>query len=302
MSFLQVFANNLLPVFLCAGTGYVLAATLRPDPRAVSHVGFYVFAPCLVFELILSNEISANALLRMVGFAVVVLVSLALLAAVVGRALGWSRPLRSAVVLVVLLPNAGNFGLSTNLLAFGREGLSQASLFFVTSAVLTFTAGVFVASLGRTSIRSTCAGLWRVPAIWAVFLALLMVRFGWTLPSPLANTVHLLAQGTIPLFLVILGLQLHATRWRGPWSPIAFAVGTRLLGGALLALALAPLFGLSGAARQAAIVQASMPSAVICTILAMEYDVEPGMVTSAVFFSTLLSPLTLTPLLVHLGA
>lgn len=302
MNFLQVFANNLLPVFLCAGTGYALAAFLRPDPRAVSHVGFYVFAPCLVFQVIAENNVSTAVFLRMVGFAAVVLLSLAAVAAAVGRGARWPRPLVSAVVLVVLLPNAGNFGLSANLLAFGQEGLAQASLFFVTSAILSFTVGVFVASMGRATLKTTCAGLWRVPAIWAVLAALGMTRLGWQLPTPVASTVSLLARGTIPLFLVILGLQLHATRWKGPRGPIVFSVGMRLVGGALLALGLVRLFGLEGPAQQAAVLQASMPSAVICTILAMEYDVEPGLVTSAVFFSTLLSPLTLTPLLVYLGA
>jgi predicted permease len=37
-------------------------------------------------------------------------------------------------------------------------------------------------------------------------------------------------------------------------------------------------------------------------VLATEYNVEPSFVTAAVFTSTLLSPLTLTPLLAFLGA
>jgi predicted permease len=45
-----------------------------------------------------------------------------------------------------------------------------------------------------------------------------------------------------------------------------------------------------------------MPSAVICIVLATEYDVEPTFVTSVVFLTTLLSPLSLTPLLAYLGA
>jgi predicted permease len=40
-----------------------------------------------------------------------------------------------------------------------------------------------------------------------------------------------------------------------------------------------------------------MPVAVITTILAVEFEVEPAFVTSVVFLSTILSPLTLTPLI-----
>jgi len=302
MHLIGLFSDNLLPVFLAAGAGYALAATLRPDPRALSYAAFYVFAPCLMFQIIVDNPMSPAVVLRMVGFASTVLLGGAALAGLLARWIGWPRPLASAIVLVVLLPNAGNFGLSANALAFGQEGLVQASLFFVTAAVLTFSVGVFVASVGRTNLRGALAGLWRVPAIWAVAVALLMTRLGWKLPGPAASTVHTLSQACVPVFLVILGLQLHATRSRAPVRPLIFAVCLRLLGGPLLALGLAPLFALDGPGRQAAILQASMPSAVICTVLAAEYDVEPGFVTSVVFFSTLLCPLTMTPLLAYLGA
>jgi len=302
MHFLALFGENLLPVFLAAGTGYVLAATLKPDPRSLSHVAFYVFAPCLMFQIITDNQMSAAVFLRMVGFALVVLLAGAALAALVARWAGWPRPLASAFVLVVLLPNAGNFGLSANALAFGQEGLAYASLFFVTSSVLTFSVGVFIASVGRASARTALGGLWRVPALWAVALALITVRTGWKLPSPVSSTVHTLSLACVPVFLVILGIQLHVSRARVPARPLLLAVSLRLLAGPLLALGLAPLFGLDGALRQSAILQAAMPSAVISTILASEYDVEPGFVTSAVFFSTLASPLTLTPLLALLGA
>ena len=80
------------------------------------------------------------------------------------------------------------------------------------------------------------------------------------------------------------------------------ATALRLGGGVAVGVVLAPLFGLTGVARQAGVLQAGMPSAVIATILATEFDVEPGFVTSVVLLTTLLSPLTLTPLLAWLRA
>jgi predicted permease len=44
-----------------------------------------------------------------------------------------------------------------------------------------------------------------------------------------------------------------------------------------------------------------MPVAVITTILALEFELAPEFVTSAVFISTLASPLTLTPLIAYLS-
>jgi predicted permease len=57
------------------------------------------------------------------------------------------------------------------------------------------------------------------------------------------------------------------------------------------------LLHISGPARQAAVVLASMPVAVTTSILAMKFDSAPDFVMSAIFLSTLLSPLTLTPII-----
>jgi predicted permease len=299
---LQLFSENLLPVFLVAGMGYLLAARLDLDPRPISRVAFYILVPCLIFQLIVENELPGDALVRMFAFTLVGLISLAALTGLVCHLLGWSRSMTIAAVLVVMLPNAGNYGLSVNLFAFGEAGLAQAGLFFVSSAILTFTLGVFVASLGKASFRQAFIGLYKVPTIWAVVASFGMLAAGWRLPTPAARTVELLAAGCIPVYLIILGMQLRSKALRGPVGPLALAGGMRLIGGALAGLLLAAVFGLEGTARQAGILQSGMPSAVITIVIATEYDVEPAFVTAVVFFTTLMSPLTLTPLLSWLGA
>jgi len=299
---LRLFFDNLLPVFLAAGAGFVLAARMRVDPKAVTHVAFFVLAPCFVFRVIVGGEVGGEALVRMVGFTTVSLLVLAALAAGIARALGWPRTRVAAVCLVVMLPNAGNYGLSASRFAFGDEGLAHAGIYFVSSSILTFTLGILVASLGRKSLGGALAGLPKVPTIWAVGLAIVVVRTGWSLPGPVDRTVELLAQACIPVFLIVLGMQLYGRGVRGPLGPGALAVGMRLVGGAALGLVLAPWFGLEGPARQAAVLQSAMPAAVINIVIAAEYDVDPAFVTSAVVLGTLLSPLTLTPLLGFLGA
>ena len=61
--------------------------------------------------------------------------------------------------------------------------------------------------------------------------------------------------------------------------------------------ALAGLLGLTGVGRNAAIVVSAMPAAVVTTVLAMEFDLDSSFVTSVVFVSTLVSPLTLAVLI-----
>jgi predicted permease len=78
------------------------------------------------------------------------------------------------------------------------------------------------------------------------------------------------------------------------------ANGVRLIAAPAIALLLAVPFGLTGVARQVGVLQAAMPAAVMTTVLAAEFEVEPEFMTAVVFSSTLLSPLTLTPLLAFL--
>lgn len=299
---LRLFTDNLLPIFIAAGVGYLLAARGRVDPRPLTKVAFHLFSPCLIYQVIVDNRLDAASFLRMSAFALAVLLTLGAAAGLAGRLCRWSRPVTAAVMLTVLFPNAGNFGLSANLFAFGQEGLAQASLFFVTSGVLSYTLGAFVASAGRAGIRQSLMGLPKTSTVWAVLFAFVALRLGWDLPLPVARTVHLFADACIPVFLVILGMQLRGASWRGVPLPLAVAAGTRLLGGIAAGLLFAPVFLEGAVARQAGVLEAAMPSAVICIILATEYDVEPGFVTAVVVTTTLLSPLTLTPLLAYLGA
>ena len=68
----------------------------------------------------------------------------------------------------------------------------------------------------------------------------------------------------------------------------------RLLAGPALAIVLAAPFGLSGVERGAGIIQASMPAAVLTSLIALEHDLLPDFVTTTVLFSTILSSITLT--------
>lgn len=296
-----LFVDHLLPVFLVAGAGWLLAARTRLDAKPIASLAFQLLAPCFVFNVVVRSG-DVVALGRMMGFAFATLLALALVTVVLGRALGWTRRQIAAAVLVVMLPNAGNYGLSANLFAFGEPGLAAAGMFFVSSSVLTFTIGVLVASMGQSRPLTALTGLVRVPAAWAVVLALAMLGLGASMPLPLQRSVDLLASACVPTFIVILGMQLQGRGVRSPWRPVLATSGLRLLGGVAAGIVMAELFGLSGASRQAGVLQASMPSAVICTILATEYDLEPEFVTSVVVVTTLVSPLTLTPLLAYLGA
>jgi predicted permease len=119
-------------------------------------------------------------------------------------------------------------------------------------------------------------------------------------PLPVERPIQLLGDAALPMMMLILGMQLERATIPERPALVGLAVALSLVVAPILALSLASALGLTGAARQAAVVEASMPAAVVTTILALEFEVAPSLVTSVVFVSTLLSPFTLAPLVAYL--
>ena len=94
---LRLFADNLLPVLLAAGVGYLAAARWKLDPRPLARITFNVLAPCLVFQLMVTSRVPATEALRVAAFALAVLLTAALLAGLLARAFGWPRPMIAAL-------------------------------------------------------------------------------------------------------------------------------------------------------------------------------------------------------------
>ena len=301
-TWIVLFLNNLLPVFLIAGAGYLLSRWLQVSPQTLSQVIFYIFSPCLIFNLLTNNQLSGGDILSMMLLAGLTAAAVGLLTWLAGRALKLERRMLAAVLITSMFMNAGNFGLPVILFAFGEAGLAYASLFFVTNSILNYTVGVAIASMGSTGFAQALSNLLRIPTIYALALAVLFMRTGWQVPLPIERTTQLLGNAAIPAMLVLLGFQLKNVQWSGRAVPLALAGSMRMLVGPAIALGFSLLLGLQGPARQAGILEAAMPAAVLNTVVATVYDAEPSFVTAVVFMTTLLSPLTLTPLLAYLGA
>jgi hypothetical protein len=126
--------------------------------------------------------------------------------------------------------------------------------------------------------------------------------------------IDLAAGAAIPGMLALLGLQLSRVSLRVPENlkdktetlatdlkAVLLASGLRLLVAPFIALGLALLFGLSGTTYNVAVVESSMPTAVLASALATEFGADAQYVAAVTLVSTLLSILTLTVLIAFLG-
>ena len=297
----STFANNIFPIILLSGAGFALGKALHIDPRSLGRVVFYVFSPVLIFDLLLQNQLKISEAAITIAFALCFILTIGALTFLIGYFLKLERSALVAILITTMFANTGNYGLPLVSFAFGEQALSYAGIYFITTTILFYTLGVFLASLGHMTFQEAIVGLFRIPTLYAVFLAILINILNIGIPTPVTRAVELAAGGTIPLMLVLLGVQLTQVEFAGNQRALQLSVALRLAVGPIMALLFAMLFGLQGSPRQASVTQASMPSMVSATVLAAEYNLDSKLVTAVVFISTLLSPFTLTPLLVFLG-
>ncbi len=295
---LNIIFTIIAPIILVAGLGILLDRKIPFDSRTLSRLIIYLTSPALLFYSMANATMQADELLNLLIFAALVLVSSTVVGWLVTRAFHMPKLTASAFVLAVSLTNIGNYGIPFNEFAFGQPGLERALVITVVYGLYSHSMGVFLASWGRASVASSLKNVLRVPGPYAATLGL-MVNF-WHIPVPdMVMRVAFILQGAaVPLMLVLLGIQIGRVEFKGgQWGLVLGASAMRLVGGAAIGWVIATLMGLQGVSYQVAIIEAAMPTAVIATILATEFESDAQLVSTITLVSTALSVITLSVLL-----
>jgi hypothetical protein len=270
----------LAPVLVVAAIGFGWAKNGQPfDNNFVSTFNFNIATPLLIFSSLTKLHVDPSAMGEMALATFTTSMSVAALGVIVLKAL--RIPLRPYLT-PVMIPNTGNVGLPVCLLAFGEKGLAFAVVVHVVSAAIQFTLGVAITA-GTFSLRD----LAKVPLLYAVAAAYVVMATGVTLPPWIANAAALVGQLAIPLMLVALGASLVRFR-TGQLGRSLILTAARLGLGFGAAWGVVWLFGLDHVQTGVLVSQMSGPAAVFTYMLAARYDTDPEGVAGVVFVSTIL--------------
>ncbi len=295
---LTIFTNVVLPVLVVAGLGYLLDRTLKPSLPSLSRVTLYVFAPCLVFSSLTKTTLSAQDALQIGLFSFLLTAAMFFVAWAVALAGRFDRALSRAFIISVLFMNAGNYGLSVSLLAFGQPGLERALVFFVTQALFGQVTAVYIAASSTSiGVRAPIGVVLRMPMLYAGLAAIVLNTFQVQPPPFIARSMELAGQGAVPLMLLVLGMQLNQGSAIDAPVAIGLAAFSRLVIAVGVAFGLLTVMGVEGTTRDVLLVLASMPTAVYTIIVATEFDTRPRFMTGVVLVTTVLSIVTTTVLL-----
>lgn len=292
-----IFVNVLTPVFTLLLIGYVAGPRLQVDARSLSKVAYYILAPAFIFDIFRDASMDVLLATRMALFILLVAGGCVIICIGVARLLGHRAEMTAAFALVGAFGNVGNFGLPIIQFKLGEAALVPASFYFLVLSVFGFLVGVMAATWHRDGNSGALLSVLKTPALVAVVPAILANNLALPVPLFAERAIGLLADAMIPIMLLTLGVQLAAMGRPRLNRDVLVASSIRLVVGPALGLGLAVPFGLTGVERGAGILQASMPAAILASLIALEHDLLPDFVTTTVLVSTLASAVTLTVVL-----
>ena len=307
MSSILLIAWNVIgPIFLLMGVGWGVQKWIGLDVRSLTKLNFWAFVPALLFVQIVESKIKPRDIgLTALHFAIV-FVAMGLLSWQAARLLGAGDRLRRALTASVLFYNSGNYGIPAAQLAFSGSAEMSAFAVGVQSIVImfqnisNFTIGLALQAGGREggSWKSTLRSILALPMIYTLAAAWawrgVHAATGWNLPAPIDASLHFLAQGMVPVALITLGAQMGSLQSHRIDVPIVLALFLRLILAPLLSWVVVWALGIQGLLAHSLVVSVSFPTAVNSALLALEFDNEPEFAAATVFYSTLLSAITVS--------
>ncbi|TWT27764.1 AEC family transporter [Planomicrobium sp. CPCC 101110] len=291
--------NVVLPVFLLMGVGFVVGKWMKIDSKSVSDLSIYVFSPALFFYSISASQMDMGDFGRIVLFAFSLFLIFALFIYAVGKIFKWDKTYQNTLMLASGFPNAGNYGLPIILFAYGEEGVAIGIIYLAMQSFLMNSAGVFYASNhAHVPKKDIFLQVVQMPGVIAILLALALKIAGIPIPAAVENATGLLGQASIPTMLTLLGVTLASIRIKNVLSFIGTAAVFKLIALPALAFLLLGLIYPAGSLEaKVLLVGAATPTAATTTLLAIKFGMNPDMVSSAMFVSTVASIVTIPLLL-----
>ena len=194
----SVFLSDILPIFLIAGVGYLLAKKLQANVKTLAHVVFYALIPCFVFKMLIGSKVGGPEAGRMALLAILVAATMGVLARIV------AIPLRLNRVRSQRLPARGDVFQWRQLRTAGgpvcirRPGVAARDR-LLRDQLHTDLHHRRVSGCSRAAKRfQGDRGIAKVPAMYGVAAAGLVLIGGVSVPLALMRPIQLMADAAIP--------------------------------------------------------------------------------------------------------
>ena len=277
----------LFPVFFIVGIGFFLGKK-NPnfDTSFITTYSGNFGTPALVIFALTAGGVTFDVFKEFFFYALILLTSFGLVGLIflVLMKKDYIRELPTFI-----LPNTGNMGIPICLFAYGELGMGIAAAISSLVVLLHFTLNIFLAKRAfdfQTILKS--------PAFYAIIVTVLFLYFEKPVPQFVMNTVMLLAYGMIVMILMSLGVALTQMKVFSFKDAVITSIG-RVIFGPIIGFGLILLFNLTGVSAGVVLIQSSMPSAILCYLVASMYSPKEIVdnISSTIVVSTIMSLVTI---------
>jgi len=299
--YLRVMFDVVFPIFITSAAGLLLQKWRRIDVASLVDVSLYVLAPSLIFISIDESKHNLSGILAVVLFTILhTLLSLAA-ATFTSVLFKLNEDVRGTLSLTTIFGNANNYGLPVLLLAYGSAGFAMGINYVILQIILVNSLGLYIASRSNVTPRQAVLKIIKTPLIYAVLFGIVFFALGISVPKGVSNGLHLMGNAYAAMVLLILGIQLRNTSFKGIGrKELWIAVGLRIVIVPLLANLCLVALGVKGLLATILFVQSSMPAAVNASVLVEKYGGDKELVTLTIAVTTVISFITL-PYFIHIG-
>ncbi|HRK70403.1 MAG TPA: AEC family transporter [Micropepsaceae bacterium] len=292
-------ALALVPVFLVIGLGIFLRIIAFPGDhlwQPLERLTYFVLFPPLLFHTIVTADMSGDAVLPLAATFLIAVVSMGLLLALLKPILPVSGPEFTSVFQGAVRWN-GFVALGVVSLLYGPPGVALAAVAFATMVPTVNLMSVVVltryASGTAAGFKPALMAIVTNPLILACIAGIAVKSTGITLPQPILATLKMLADATLALGLLAVGVALDLRAHAQKRFPLVFTTVLKLGLMPVLMLGACWLTGTTGLARDVALICACVPGATSSYILARQLGGDATLMANLITVSTLLSIFTL---------
>jgi predicted permease len=220
-----------------------------------------------------------------------------LMLAIYAACRGQNGRVRPVIALLSVMPNVGFMGLPIIRAAYGDLGTLYMAAVIVAFNLALWTVGVALLDRGRFSLK----GMFNPGFIAALAgTALFLMRVD--LPDLVDAPLEALSAVNTPLAMLILGARMAEFSLKGLWDwKNALVAFLKLIGMPLALFGMARLFSLDPVAAGAMTLACAMPSAIMCQMVAEQYDRDALFAAQGVSITSLLCILTIPLIVTILG-
>lgn len=291
----------IVPIFLIIGIGVLLDKSFELDLSTLSKLSFYVFVPALIFLKIVESELPGDQMISVLIFGLVY--NIVIFSVAFGIfSIPALREKREILTIGTWLSNIGNYGIPLITFIFGTY-IDVVALMIMLQILLTFTFGLWFIQKGTKTLKDNLKQFMKNPIIYTIIVAFLIRGIKFQLPSQITDVLNYLGNSLVPVVLLTLGIQLSRTKLIKDFIPVVILIMMRLCIAPFLAFLIISVipFGFTDDIKTLLIILAGTPVAVNVMMLALEYERNAEFASQIVFWTTLLSSVSISVLLLILN-